>query len=457
MREALQRLPLASITPVAFASTVVAVSFGSSSVPDLHRLGRDLRWVALAVLLVVSTALALRSPLRGLPGRALSAFACAFVLLALVSAAWSPYAHTTIGRWGTLAAAFGTAGALAVAVRHEPALGRRLLWAIAGAAGLIAAAGVLLAVVAPRYAIQNADITTPARLRGLGENPNTVSLLLGVASPAAGWLALTPGRRRCRLLAAAILVLLAGSIIASESRGALVASVAGLAVVAVVALRGIRLPAVLLIAVVGYVGLAFAFHRANWHYGIAKQTATPHATQTVSQFSFLDPAPTSPVDPNELGRPAPGTSQASVPRSYFGSGGRALAWQGALDQALQRPLLGYGFGTENRVFVDRVYFFEGSVPESTLIGTTLQLGLVGLALLVSMFAAAALRIAPLLRRSQMGCQPIGAFAGIIAGGIALTVVQSYATSVGNVGMLTFWTAIFVGGALAASARERPDG
>ena len=30
-----------------------------------------------------------------------------------------------------------------------------------------------------------------------------------------------------------------------------------------------------------------------------------------------------------------------------------------LDQAAERPLLGYGFGTENRVFVDRFYAFEG--------------------------------------------------------------------------------------------------
>ena len=67
------------------------------------------------------------------------------------------------------------------------------------------------------------------------------------------------------------------------------------------------------------------------------------------------------------------------------------------------------------------------------------------------------RIAPLVRRAQVGRQPIGAFAGMIASGIVLTFVQSYVTSVGNVGMLTFWTAIFVGSALAAAARERLDG
>lgn len=457
MREAFQRLPLASIAPIAFASTVVAMTLGSSSVPGLNHVGHSLRWAALVVLMLVSVALAARGPLRGLAGRGLTAIASVFVFLALVSAFWSPDVPVTVGRWGTLVIAFAAAIALAIAARREPGFARWMLWAITGAAGLVAAAGVLVAIVAPRYAVQQADYTTPARLRGLGENPNTVAMLLGFASPAACWLALTPGTRRSRLVAAAILLLFIGSIIASGSRGALLSSIAGLAVVAAVTLRGTRLSMALLVAVIGYAGLAFAFHRVNWDYTTGFTNTPSPAAVVPTRFAFLDPVVAHPVDPNEVGRPLPGGTTPPEARGFFGSGGRALAWQGAIDQAMQRPLLGYGFGTENKVFVDRFYSFEGRAPENSLIGTTLQLGFVGLALLVAMFAAAAGRIAPLVRRAQVGRQPIGAFAGVIASGIALTFVQSYVTSVGNVGMLTFWTAIFSGSALAAAARERRDG
>ena len=45
------------------------------------------------------------------------------------------------------------------------------------------------------------------------------------------------------------------------------------------------------------------------------------------------------------------------------SSGRTQAWRGAIGQAEQRPVVGYGFGTESRVFIDRWSGFVGSVPE----------------------------------------------------------------------------------------------
>src|SRR5207244_2542588 len=72
----------------------------------------------------------------------------------------------------------------------------------------------------------------------------------------------------------------------------------------------------------------------------------------------------------------------------------------ALKQVEQRPLVGYGFGTEDHVFVDRYYQFEGGLPENAYIGALLQLGVVGLVLTILLLLALgwagvrALRFAP---------------------------------------------------------------
>jgi hypothetical protein len=82
---------------------------------------------------------------------------------------------------------------------------------------------------------------------------------------------------------------------------------------------------------------------------------------------------------DEIGFPLAGAYRPPVPRTMFGSSGRAQAWDGALHQAARRPGAGYGFGTENKVFVDRFYSFEGDFVENTYLGILLQVGAAGLA------------------------------------------------------------------------------
>ena len=84
---------------------------------------------------------------------------------------------------------------------------------------------------------------------------------------------------------------------------------------------------------------------------------------------------------DELGHPPLGGYRPPVARTLFGSSGRAQAWVGGVRQAARRPLLGYGFGTEDKVFVDRFYAFEGNFVENSYVGTFLQLGAAGVALL----------------------------------------------------------------------------
>jgi O-antigen ligase len=99
------------------------------------------------------------------------------------------------------------------------------------------------------------------------------------------------------------------------------------------------------------------------------------------------------ADPNEVGRPRPGLVGETVRRTLFGSSGRAQAWDGGLRQSLERPLLGYGFGTEDRVFLDRFYVFVSARIENSYLGLWLQIGLVGLFVFLAVLAALAGRLA----------------------------------------------------------------
>ena len=55
------------------------------------------------------------------------------------------------------------------------------------------------------------------------------------------------------------------------------------------------------------------------------------------------------------------------------SSGRFEAWRGAIRQGNERPIAGYGFGTEGDVFVDRYYGLDSNLTENSYVGLYLQL------------------------------------------------------------------------------------
>jgi lipopolysaccharide export system protein LptA len=95
------------------------------------------------------------------------------------------------------------------------------------------------------------------------------------------------------------------------------------------------------------------------------------------------------LPPDDVGQPPCGETLDDVGRGAIVSSGRTDVWRGALSQAAERPVVGYGFGTEDRVFVERYTFFQGDYVENSYLGLLLQLGAAGLALLVALLAAAA--------------------------------------------------------------------
>jgi O-antigen ligase len=423
----LRRQPLERAMLIAVPVTALAVACSASWSTSVQDVGRPVRALGLAVLAGLSVAYALIRP--GRLDRTVAATAAAFVGVSLISAAWSVEPRHTLEK----AAAFGLVLliAAAFAIGADAAAARDLLWALLAGAVLVALAGLLVAAVSPHDSVQAATRSVGRRYRGIGVNPNTVAMLFAVGVPLAAALWLDARSRTKRLLAVGAFLLLAGSIVAAGSRGAAAAAVVGLLVLAVALGRGpvpravavgaavaLAVTAILITAVSAPLSAAEAA-RARTLVGNTERY-TPNDAEYILRMA------------DEIGS---GGSRSS--RSVFDTSGRLQAWRGAVRQGVDRPLLGYGFGTEEAVFVDRYRAFEGGVPENSFIGLFLQLGFVGLALFLALLAAL---VAAALRE---GGRIAAVGLAVLATGIALAVVQSYVYAVGNVATLGIWMCAFL--------------
>ena len=88
---------------------------------------------------------------------------------------------------------------------------------------------------------------------------------------------------------------------------------------------------------------------------------------------------------------------------------------------------------------------------SSYLGMYLQLGVVGVLLLVAAWLVLARSALALLRARSRDVTVAAVCAAIVIAGLCLTVVQSYVYSVGNIASVSFWAATFL---LAVSAPER---
>jgi O-antigen ligase len=375
----------------------------------------------------------------------------ALAALATASALWSVDPRLTLERTFSFVLVLVTAVALALGSESEPETVERLIGAVLAGAVAVALAGLAVLVVAPHEAIQAATSTIPSRYRGIGQNPNTDAMLFAAALPLATWVVVARGGR-LRSAGALALLLLAGSIVASGSRGALVTGALGVLalLVAITAGRRARLLAVggVAAAVAAAIGLA-EIPQPN-------QKATG-ASPTACKSCRLNP---NDADrwlrlEDDLDRPA-SAGGSGQRRTFLASTGRGQAWEGAFDQAEARPLAGYGFGTEDHVFVDRYYSFFGGSPENSYIGMFLQLGIVGVALLVLLAVMLLGRsLAALRRLGERERRIAAACAATLLTGLGLAVVQSSLYAVGNTATLAIWTCGFLALALASRPATGP--
>jgi O-antigen ligase len=434
------------IVPALLAATVLAFAAGSSSLSSAVRVGHPARWVALALLFCAALAWARRDLAVTLP-RAATAASAALVALALVSATWSVAPRLTAERALSLGLLLATGLLLACAVRSANGAERLLAGLLAGAVA-VTLAGLLVLAFAHGHAVTPASYETPARFQGFGENPNTGALLFALALPLAAWALLAARGIRLRVASAVALALLFGSIVASGSRGALAAAALGALVPGLSWAATARRRLAVCAATAALAGAGAVVQQlpqaAPLHPERHTHAHTAQASPKPPRYLNADSA--YPLDA-DVGGPLPGGGQPALRRSFLSSSGRITAWRGALDQAAQRPLFGYGFGTEARVFVDRFYYFVGGLPENSYIGITLQLGLAGLLALLGLVA--------LLAASARGARDrllVAAPLGVVVAGLVMAGVQSYLYSVGNIASATFWIAAFLVPAAARSGR-----
>jgi O-antigen ligase len=449
----------------ALAITVFLFACGSSSLLVATRIGHSTRWLALfatcglALVAVWRAARRSRVPWRRLHFAALPAL---FLAVTVLSATWSPNPRLTFERSMSFAVLVAAATALGIASRIDLDLRRRVLEGLAVGASAVGVAGLVMGIAGmPESRVPAAGVN-PWRFQGFGQNPNTVPVLAAVALPILAWLALIGASGRTRAAWALSFVILLGTTVASQSRGGLIGAFFGVAVVLAVQIG--RWPQKMgsiaaLAAVIAFgIGFREATTQAPPPFVSAVQPGiTPGAggqgggkTKTSRGSGSKTKLPTGrrgtatplPGRADEIGHP--GLSTHNV--TDVGSG-RVAAWLGALKLIRDRPLLGYGFGTEEIVFVDRWYFFQGARPENSVLGILLQVGVVGLLPLLA-FLVILVRggIRALRSVSETVRSAAVAPLGVLAGAVVLVFFQSWVYSVGNVAAVTAWLAFFLLGA-----------
>jgi hypothetical protein len=426
-------LQLEGATQFLVAAFIVWIGLGASNTYPLNiPVGLDVRWLALAQLGLFALLYAVSGRRIRVP--ALFVVAAVFVAVALLSSAWSPDARLTLGRTLTLGALFVAASAVAWGAASGSDGIRPFLLAVLAGAVTLAIGGLIVLAVDSGKAIVPATTGQGARYTGLGANPDTYSMLFALAVPLSLW-AWWEGRTRAQRVAAALtFVLLSGSLAASSSR----AMVAGAFVGTVAFLLRVPLPRRLRVALVAAAAVVFAVEAVAGVLPPRAKHNPPGLYKNFGQQPIYGPHDAEGILPleDEIGFPRPGHPPKN--RAFFDFGGRLPAWKGALHEGAERPVVGYGFGTEERVFVDRYYPFLSGRPENSYIGTFLQLGVVGVLLLLALIAAA-VRGSIRARRDPAAA----ACVAVVVAGAVIALGQSYVTSVGSPATGAFWLCAFL--------------
>jgi len=450
-------------------------------VPFAVRLGGHGRWVALCLLLLAGIDLVRERETAFPRSGALYVFAAALIAfcgVAVASGAWSVAPLLSVERAASFCLMVAAAGAVVLGTAGDREATRRTLVGVVVGAAIVAALGVLVYLVRHDLAVQQAAGSAAWRFRGFGMNPNTTPMLFAMAMPLAVWLAAASPRRRARSVYAAIAAGLYVELLLCGSRGGLVAAAVG-----VLVLVALCVPRVWLKGVLALVAVAAIVPGLTSRIGPTATVTPPPAGTTVPAPGENPAAPGPGVTtrpaicghkvcssasraflrrfPHFIG-PLPSRAEDEVGQAIFGEksdavgSGRLAAWKGTLTQVVRRPLLGYGFGTESRVFVDRWLFFQGGLPENSYLGLLLQVGAVGLILCLGTFLVAAFAGARVLRAGERESRGIVAVSlAMVSVGLVLMLFQSYVYSVGNIATVSFWLGLLtlIGTAAVAPMRS----
>jgi O-antigen ligase len=440
LRDLLGRFTLERAIQLGIVAFVVAAVLAGGALLSWIGPAQRARWAVLAGLLVLAGVYAWRARRRP-PDRALLVPA-GLVALAAVSAAWSATPGVSLAHAVALGCVIGVAVLLAHATAGRPEAVEAVAVGLVAAAGAVVVGGLLVLVFRHDRAIQSANTLSPARYQGLGGGPNMATMIMAAAAPLAAYLLLYARTRAARVLAGAVLAGLLASIAFSGSRGALTGAFVGLGIFVVLSAGSARRLAVGL----GVLAAVLAATLALASVPAPSATNPPPAPEPEPAYAPVQPAPGY-IDANvtlrlqdDVGHPPYSVAETERrPRTTLGSSGRLEAWRGTLGQAADRPVAGYGFGTEDRVFVDRYVNFNSNVPENSYVGLLLQLGVVGLALFLLAAAIPLWRgIRAVPRLGPRARALTAALAGAFVAGIVLAFFQSYVYAPGNNATLVLW-------------------
>lgn len=437
-----RRTALDLVVAGTLCAAVLAAACGSSVLLGVVSVGKPARWVLLGLLGVVALvrALAFRSEWRLRP-----LVAAGLVVLSafcLESAAWSILPRTTVERSVSVCAVIWVSAILAGSAALSTATARRLLGALLVAAAVVAAAGFILWLVDPSKAVQAASTDYPARFQGFEQNPNTAAMLLALGMPLAFGRALTAGSLRRGIPFLLLLLAFIAEIVASGSRGGLVAGFLALLVVPTLGPGPRRRRVGAATAVLVTLVIA-AWAMTIPHALTASASAVTPTPSAATASRGIDAETVIPLR-EEIGGPWWSHASGAIHRTLFSTGTRTRAWRGAIEQALGRPVAGFGFGAEQPAFVNRYYGFHSDNPENGYIGLFIQFGLAGL---LCFLTVVVLCLAPAVRRSlgagalRDGWVP--AAAGAASAGLFLGMSQSYFHAAGNIVFLAFWVALLL--------------
>jgi len=447
-----RRTALDLVTAGTLCAAVLAAACGSSVLLGVVSVGKPARWVLLGLLgaVALARALAFRSEWR--LRLIVAAGLVVLCALCLESAAWSIMPHRTFERSVSVCVVICVSAVLAGSAALSTPTARRLLGGLLTAAALVAAAGFILWLVDPSKAVQAASTEYPARFQGFEQNPNTGAMLLAFGMPLAFGRALAAGTVWRALPFVLLLLAFIAEIVASGSRGGLVAGFLALLVVLVLVSWPRRRRVGAAVAVLAALVLA------------AWVVTIPNALTASAPAALTPPAPVASrgIDAEtviplreEIGGPWWTHTNGAIHRTLFSTGTRTRAWRGAIEQALGRPVGGYGFGAEQPAFVNRYYGFHSDNPENGYIGLLIQFGLVGL---IAFLTVVVVCLVPAVRQSVGGGAGRDGWApaavGAASAGLFLGLSQSYFHAAGNIVFLAFWVAVLLASTAGLSLRPK---
>jgi O-antigen ligase len=123
--------------------------------------------------------------------------------------------------------------------------------------------------------------------------------------------------------------------------------------------------------------------------------------------------------------------------------GRNEAWSATIDLIEERPVVGYGFGTGDRL-LDPAQFkhFAGISPHNAYLEAVLELGLLGALLLLAPLGAGLARTLRTIRRPARSPE-VAAFGAVLVGGLCDGIFEDVFVAAGSPFAPLIWLACAV--------------